>query len=390
MGKYNDVKAFSGYSGFRWTLAPGFGLLVMALVCLVQQGEVRAASREVSGKPVLISVGHASTEVPKGAELQVLNTYGKLHSVVDIVGRQAILERNASPGERHATTGPTAVSRPQRRPWRVPGAADSLSPPESAILSEVANRTPFKEVAPDTWEIPTREVKELGNHLGSSPAVAEWYVGGYAGVAIPNGEDIGDRVTLDVISLLDGTLMDVDLDTSAVFGGKGGHFFEAVPRFGVELEFYHFRPDVDSQTVNFDGTILGIPVPGQAVVNDLDIAVTNISLNFLYRHMLMVDQTYPRGRLQPHIGVGGGISIANLEVTGTDDRDTVATFHALAGASFFLIPHLAIFTEYKFLQTSDFEFTFSQTDPVTGLTLKEDIEIDLTTHMIYAGIAWHF
>ena len=106
--------------------------------------------------------------------------------------------------------------------------------------------------------------------------------------------------------------------------------------------------------------------------------------------MLMVDHTYPRGRLQPHIGVGGGISIANLEVAGTDDRDAVATFHAPAGASFFLIPHLAIFTEYKFLQTSDFEFTFSQTDPVTGLTLKEDIEIDLTTHMIYAGIAWHF
>ena len=125
MGKYNDVKAFSGYISFWRTLAPGFGLLVIALVCLVQQGEVRAASREVSGKPVLISVGHASTEVPKGAELQVLNTYGKLHSVIDIAGGRALLERNASPGERHATTGPTAVSRPQRRPWWVPGAAVS-------------------------------------------------------------------------------------------------------------------------------------------------------------------------------------------------------------------------------------------------------------------------
>ena len=395
MGKYNDVKAFSGYISFWRTLAPGFGLLVIALVCLVQQGEVRAASREVSGKPVLISVGHASTEVPKGAELQVLNTYGKLHSVVDIAGGRALLERNASPGERHATTGPTAVSRPQRRPWGAPAGGDSSPARKRATLAEVVNRTPFNEVAPDTWEIPTREVKELGNHLGSSPAVAEWYVGGYAGVAIPNGEDIGDegigdKVTLDLISLFDGTLMDVDLDTSAVFGGKGDHFFEAVPGLGVELEFYHFQPDVDSQTVNFDGTILAIPVPGQAIVNNLEIAVTNISLNFLYRHMLMVDHTYPRGRLQPHIGVGGGISIANLEVTGTDDRDAVATFHALAGASFFLIPHLAIFTEYKFLQTSDFEFTFSQADPVTGLTLKEDIEIDLTTHMIYAGIAWHF
>ena len=34
MGKYNDVKAFSGYSGFWRTLAPGFGLLVIALVWL--------------------------------------------------------------------------------------------------------------------------------------------------------------------------------------------------------------------------------------------------------------------------------------------------------------------------------------------------------------------
>ena len=78
MGKYNDVKAFSGYSGFRCTLAPGFGLLVIALVCLVQQGKVQASTQEVSGKPVLTSVGHASTKVPEAARVQILETYGKL------------------------------------------------------------------------------------------------------------------------------------------------------------------------------------------------------------------------------------------------------------------------------------------------------------------------
>jgi hypothetical protein len=78
MGKYNDVKAFSSYISFWRTLAPGFGLLVIALVCLVQQGEVRAASREVSGKPFLTSVAHASTEVPEEARVQILETYGKV------------------------------------------------------------------------------------------------------------------------------------------------------------------------------------------------------------------------------------------------------------------------------------------------------------------------
>ena len=91
---------------------------------------------------------------------------GSTYAVVDIAGRRALLERNAPPGERHATTGPPAVSRPQRRPWLAPGAGDSSSPPERATLAEVANRMPFNEVAPDTWEIPKREIKELGNHVG--------------------------------------------------------------------------------------------------------------------------------------------------------------------------------------------------------------------------------
>jgi membrane-associated protease RseP (regulator of RpoE activity) len=59
------------------------------------------------------------------------------YSVVDILGRHAILQRDAIPGESRTAT-----------------------------LAEMVNTIPFVEVAPDTWEVPGQSVKQLGNHLG--------------------------------------------------------------------------------------------------------------------------------------------------------------------------------------------------------------------------------
>lgn len=229
-----------------------------------------------------------------------------------------------------------------------------------------------------------------------SPASAEWYVGGYGGVAIPADEDVDGNASTGGTVLIDGTLKDVDLENSAVFGVKVGHFFEAVPNLGVELEAYHFRPDADAQTVELSGTLLPgvfpIPVAGQVALNDVDIDVTAIVLNVLYRSMFQTSANFPRGRIQPYVGVGGGAFMANLETTvftaKDDDTDIVAGFQALVGSKFFLIPNLAMFFEYKFLQTTDFEFNLSGT--VAGVAGRLDLESDLTSHMIYGGIAWHF
>ncbi|MEE8326216.1 MAG: hypothetical protein V3R58_04180, partial [candidate division NC10 bacterium] len=59
------------------------------------------------------------------------------YSVVDILGRHAILQRDAIPGESRTAT-----------------------------LAEMVNTIPFVEVAPDTWEVPGQSVKQLGNHVG--------------------------------------------------------------------------------------------------------------------------------------------------------------------------------------------------------------------------------
>lgn len=75
------------------------------------------------------------------------------YSVVDIFGGRAVLERDAIPGEGQAATRPSAISELHTR---------HTAPP---TVAEVVNRIPFAEVAPDTWEVPERNINELGNHL---------------------------------------------------------------------------------------------------------------------------------------------------------------------------------------------------------------------------------
>ena len=90
--------------------------------------------------------------------------------------------------------------------------------------------------------------------------------------------------------------------------------------------------------------------------------------------------------------MGLGVFIANLETTVVtaidDDTDTALGFQALAGLKYFFIPNLSLFAEYKFIQTGDFEFELSET--VGGVPVTATAETDLTAHLVYGGIAWHF
>ena len=221
--------------------------------------------------------------------------------------------------------------------------------------------------------------------LGFSPASAEWYAAGYAGVAIPADEDIDISASVLGLTAAD-TLKDVDLNTSAVFGGKVGHYFEGLPQVGVELEVYHFSPDSDPQTVQTN------LFPAGVTIGAADIDVTTIGINALYRLQLSQSDEYPRGRFQPYGGVGLGVFIANLETTVVtaidDDTDTALGFQALAGLKYFFIPNLSLFAEYKFIQTGDFEFELSET--VGGVPVTATAETDLTAHLFYGGIAYHF
>jgi opacity protein-like surface antigen len=220
----------------------------------------------------------------------------------------------------------------------------------------------------------------------------EPYVGVFVGAAIPQDSDVQSLET---------RFSDVAFNTSFLFGGKAGLFFDTPVlggNLGLELEVYHFEPDVDEQIVR--GSFPGFT--GQLLFPSADVHVTTVGLNGIYRLRLAESPEFPRGRFQPYVGVGIGAFIANLKVSTValnvpqkmSDTDVKPGVQATAGTRFFLTPHLALFTEYKFTHTANFDFnlfsglgTFS--DGSIGFEVQK-FSFGLTTHILAAGLSYHW
>jgi hypothetical protein len=102
-------------------------------------------------------------------------TPGTDYSVIGILGRQAILQRDALP-----TEGQNAVAAAAPRP--VGGTGSSAV--RAATLASLMNAAPIREVAPGTWEVPAHEAQELSSHAGAlfsealasaTPHFTSWY-----------------------------------------------------------------------------------------------------------------------------------------------------------------------------------------------------------------------
>jgi hypothetical protein len=104
------------------------------------------------------------------------------YSVVEVQGRQAILQRDALPAE-----GPYAVAAATPGPagGRVePVGGSGASAVRAATLASLMNASPIREVTPGIWEVPAHEAQELSSHAGAlfsealasaSPHFTPWY-----------------------------------------------------------------------------------------------------------------------------------------------------------------------------------------------------------------------
>ena len=75
------------------------------------------------------------------------------------------------------------------------------------------------------------------------------------------------------------------------------------------------------------------------------------------------------------------------------DTDVKPGFQATVGARFFLIPHLSLFTEYKYTHTNDFNFNLIS-GPATiagtpGFSVN-NFKFDPTTHLVAVGLSYHW
>jgi opacity protein-like surface antigen len=234
-------------------------------------------------------------------------------------------------------------------------------------------------------------------------AMAEPYVGGYVGTALTEDNHLRTELELNGTPFVNGRARDLSFHSSVVFGGKGGYFFGQDllgGNVGVELDVYHFEPGLAAQTVRFSGTFAGVSGDLSTRLQSADIDVTAVTVNFLYRYRLLSTPQYQRGRLQPYVGVGVGAFIATLETRTSvfdankriSDTDVRPGIQALGGARFLLTPKIALFAEYKFVQTDTFSFRFKESGTIFGFPATETARdrADLTSHLFYGGIAFHW
>lgn len=133
---------------------------------------------------------------------------------------------------------------------------------------------------------------------GQGEALGESYVAGQVGATFP--QDLqGVNLLGEPPAGVD--VSDLDLFNSLMYGGKVGHYFNAVPWVGVEAEAFSTTPNIKQQEWVVGGTSTGIQ-PG------LSMRVSTVALNVMAR--------YPGKRIQPYVGVGPGLYFARMNSTG--------------------------------------------------------------------------
>jgi opacity protein-like surface antigen len=231
----------------------------------------------------------------------------------------------------------------------------------------------------------------------------EPYAAGYVGAAITQDKDLRTELEINGVPFVNGRAHDLSFDTSVVFGGKGGYYLDRPllgGQLGAELDVYHFRPDAAAQRVRFTGLLAGVPGEARTRLQSADIEITAVTANLLYRFALLSQPQFPRGRVQPYIGIGAGAFIARLSTTTSPfdenkdiaDTDVRPGVQALAGVRWFLTHNIAVFAEYKFVQTETFSFKFKESGTIFGFPATETARdrADITSHLLYGGIGFHW
>jgi opacity protein-like surface antigen len=192
-------------------------------------------------------------------------------------------------------------------------------------------------------------------------AYAETYVAGQFGVTLPSiGSGLSNN-DLTGIFIPGATVSDQALTSSILYGGKVGHYFTAVPWFGLEAEAYNTTPHIKQQDLEFfapSGTSVG------------SVNVTGANFRVLTLAPLNVTLRYHKTRLQPYIAIGPGIFFARLKdpalTSDNTQSDTAFGLNAQVGLRYYITKHFTVFAEGKFNHA---RFNFSETPPGPSFNL---------------------
>lgn len=274
-----------------------------------------------------------------------------------------------------ATSGPQSVP-----PDAVPG--DTLPPTDLAQAEE----------NPPAVPAPAPEQASL------EPIGGDFFLKFYTGFAGTQNSDLqlsqpaaGNELLFNNVSWIDASW---GQPNAPYYGIRLGYFLEDLPWLGVMVDFLHFKAIAETgKVVNVSGTRLGAPInaaiPMSSIVSQYQMTngINFLTFNALARWQLDVSEEFPHGRFQPYAGAGLGPTFHQPEIVIDGISSTFNEYQwgelgvqALVGVSYYIIPELDLFTEYR--------FTHTQTNLDTPLGGKGMTPID--THHIVFGTGVHF
>lgn len=187
------------------------------------------------------------------------------------------------------------------------------------------------------------------------PTRAEMFLDVYGGGAFP----------LDTDTTISGpgyTIIGVSpYQDSFVVGGRAGYYFEAgAPWIGLALDVSYFKADID--------------LSGGAKN-----AVAPVSLLLMMRTPLAASREFPRGRLQPYVGIGPSLVYSRSEAGSSSDTSLDVGLDFRLGLTWMLNRTVGLFGEYRFSYVRpDYELN------------GETVEPEYTVNHIAAGLAFRF
>jgi opacity protein-like surface antigen len=204
---------------------------------------------------------------------------------------------------------------------------------------------------------------------------AESYVAGQFGVTLPQSLSNG-KVTQDGFGGLD--LSDQPLKSSAMVGGKLGHYFSKARWLGIETGLSYTTPNIKAGSLTFSGpggppqTISGLAGVSQRIVTwDTDM---------IFR--------YPGYRLQPYIGIGPSILFATLKgpTAPPGQSSTAIGFNAEGGVQYYLTRQWTLFGEGKYTR-AQMNYSSNHSDPNAD---PFGFRATYSAFTLSVGIGYHF
>lgn len=200
--------------------------------------------------------------------------------------------------------------------------------------------------------------------LSSQPVHAEMYVAGQVGANLP-GDLTNVRGSAGGLSL---QASDLDLQTSIVYGGKVGYYFDSVKWLGIETEVFNATPHIKQQDWVIDGINIG------TVQGSYNRVLTWAPVNLVVR--------YQAGAFEPYVGVGLGVFFSHLSDSDFSSSSTDVGLNTQVGLRYRITSAIAMFGEWKYNWAS-----MSHTNLAgTGL----NVDMDYHANNFVFGVGYHF